>query len=69
MDYHTYWECVPACNQILFHIGYIDDNMSETRRCLHNTANSVFDQPFLKLIIEINRQLILRRGNKVTQKT
>ena len=63
MDNHTYWECVPAYNQILFHIGYIDDNMSETRRCLYNTANSIFEQrSFLRL--ELNRQLILRRGNK-----
>lgn len=67
MDNHTYWECVPAYNQILFHIGYIDDNMSETRRCLYNTANSIFEQQsFLRL--ELNRQLILRRGNKVNPK-
>jgi hypothetical protein len=41
--YHMYYQTVPAYNQILFHTGYIDDNMSERGLCLWHTSNPIFE--------------------------
>lgn len=65
--YRIYYQTVPAYNQILFHTGYIDDNMSERGLCrgVHRTQ-SLNTRHYYGLISEISRQLILRISNKVT---